>query len=100
VVLQGGETFRIEATNAPAHRLGTHPKRLGNAGRRLAPTGTPDDAGALDPARRRRPRAGQALDREGLFGGHPAQANKRTTHGTSPAQEKPPAYLTTCRMIH
>src|SRR5215218_3621923 len=88
MVLQSGKPFGVEPPNASAHRLRTHPKRLGNAGGRLAMAGTPDNAGALDPTRRCCPRAGQVLHREGLFGSQLAQANRWATHGTSPTKEK------------
>jgi len=63
VVLKGGEAFGVEPADAAAHRLGTQPKRLGNRGWRLTAAGVPSAAGALDPSRRRRPRAGQGLRR-------------------------------------
>jgi hypothetical protein len=100
VVLQSGQPFGVEAANAATHRFSTQAECLGHAGRRLPLAGTPDDAGALDPARRCRPRAGQPLHRCSLFSGQLAQANKRGTHGRSPAEEKPPSYPITCRMNH
>ena len=100
VVLKGRKPFGVEPADAATHGLGTQPKRLGNGGRRLTLAGTPDDAGALDPTRRCRPRAGQALHRRSLLSGQLAQANRRATHGTSPDQGKPPSYSNTCRTNH
>jgi hypothetical protein len=99
-VFKGRKTFGIEAADAAAHRLGIEPKRRGDGGRRLASARSPDDAGALDPSRRCRPRAGQGLHRRGLFGRQLAQANRQASHGKSPAQKKLPSYRTTCRMNH
>ena len=100
VILQSGKPFGVEAANTATHGFSTQTKRLGNAGRRLTLAGAPDDAGALDPTRRCCARAGQALHRCRLFSAQLAQANKRGTHGTSPAQEKPPSYPMTCRINH
>jgi hypothetical protein len=100
VVVEGGEALGIEAANAATHRLRVQPERGGDGGRRLAPAGAPDDAGALDPPRRRRPRAGQGLDRRAFLERQVAQADRRATQGTSPVQERPPSYRITCRMNH
>jgi hypothetical protein len=62
-VLKSGQAFGVEPADAAAHRLGAQPERRGNGGWRLTAAGTPDDAGALDPPRRCRPGAGQALHR-------------------------------------
>ena len=50
--------------------------------------------------RRRRPRAGQGLDRRAFLGCQSAQANRRATHGTSPTRERLPSYRAKCRMNH
>src|SRR5688572_5551141 len=100
MVLQSGKPFGVEPPDAPAHGLRTHTERLGNTGRRLTPAGTPDNARPLDPACRRRPRTGQALDRGRLIRSQVAQTNRRATHGKSPAKEKPSSYAVTCRMNH
>ena len=66
-ILEGGEALGVEAADAATHRLRIQPERGGDGGRRLASVGAPDEAGALDPARRGRPRAGQGLDRRAFL---------------------------------
>jgi hypothetical protein len=100
VVLQRREPLGVEAADAAAHRLRVHAERRGDRRRCLAPAGVPDDAGALDPPRRRSARAGQRLHRRALLSCQGTQANRPTTHGASPAQERPPSYRAICRMNH
>jgi hypothetical protein len=66
----------------------------------LAATGTPGNPGALNPAHRGRPRAGQGLHRRGFFSRQVPQTNRLATHSVSPAPERLPSYRATCRMNH
>ena len=100
LVLQSRKPLCVEAADAATHGLGAQPERVGNGGRRFALAGMPDDAGALDTTRGCFAQAGQVVHRCSFFSAQVAQANRGTTHGISPAEQRSPVYHLTCRMNH